>query len=124
MFKFWYSDQCSRQIKLMICIGLCIVIFGCAEVLKLPESISIASVLFGVILHFIYQFKQKKQSQNHYAYDFGFALIFILGLGLIFSFLPRNSSYEFSLLALQGFGFCLLGLCTVSIYGNRAKRFD
>ena len=98
MFKFWYSDQCSRQMKLMICIGLCIVIFGCAEVLKLPESISIASVLFGVIL--------------------------ILGLGLIFSFLPRNSSYEFSLLALQGFGFCLLGLCTVSIYGNRAKRFD
>ena len=35
MLNFWYSERCSRQIKLIICIATCVMIFMAAQVQQL-----------------------------------------------------------------------------------------
>ena len=35
MLNFWYSERCSRQIKLIVCIATCVMIFMAAQVQQL-----------------------------------------------------------------------------------------
>lgn len=35
MLEFWYSDKCTHQIKLMVCIATCVMIYLCSTVQQL-----------------------------------------------------------------------------------------
>ena len=67
LLNFWYSDRCTRQIKLMVCIATCAVIFYCTEIQKLPTFFAIISLALGISIHVLYQYTQKLGKDHTYA---------------------------------------------------------
>ena len=51
MLEFWYSDQCSRQIKLMVCIATCVMIYLCSTVQQLSAMFTGMSITIGMGIH-------------------------------------------------------------------------
>lgn len=122
MLDFWYSDHCHRQIKLALCVAVCLMIYYCAKVAELSLTFSLISLGLGVLIHVLHALKLKLQSQERYnsALDTLFFLLPILywfGLMLV---LPKMHVWA---LMLQAVGFSMLGLFVVSIYSQRARRF-
>lgn len=123
MLDFWYSDRCHRQIKLTLCVAVCLMIYYCAKVAELSLTFSLISLGLGVLIHVLRAFKLKLQAQERYnsALDTLFFLLPILywfGLMLV---LPKMHLWA---LMLQAVGFSVLGLFVVSIYSQRARRFN
>lgn len=123
MLDFWYSDKCHRQIKLVLCIALCLLIYTCAKVAELSIAFSVMSLGLGALVHLLRQLKLKLQANSRYNSGFD-ALFFVLPclywLVLMF-LLPQQDVWA---LMLQAIGFSVLGLFVVSIYSNRARRFN
>ena len=67
LLNLWYSDRCTRHIKLMVCIATCAVIFYCTEIQKLPTVFAIISLSLGIATHILYQYTQKLGENNNYA---------------------------------------------------------
>ncbi|MFW1810318.1 hypothetical protein ACG9HX_02985 [Acinetobacter ursingii] len=121
MLDFWYSERCTRGIKLGICIATCVIIYLSSTTEKLPALFVVMSLLLGMIHHFLQQKISRIQADNPYAEGFsiiGFVLPIIALITLI-AFLPQPHQW---ILAIQVIGFSALGLFMVSIYQNRAPR--
>ena len=122
MLNFWYSEKCTREIKLVICIVTCVIIYFCSTVAPLkPLNIGLCLVV-GVLFHVIHQAKNKLSTKNKYAEGFQI-LFFILPILLINFMIISTPQTDKVWLIIQSLGFMCLGLFVVSIYENRAKRF-
>ena len=123
LLNFWYSDRCTRQIKLMVCIATCAVIFYCTEIQKLPTVFAIISLALGIATHALYQYAHRlKQEQPYYQILRRLTSIVPLTILAVMIFMLPTINQLYT--ALQCIGFSALGLFLVSIYENRSPRHD
>lgn len=120
ILDFWYSERCTREIKLIVCISTCVVIFIASQQAELALWDVAFALFIGVSLHLtrsgIRKIQQKNPNMN--AVQWLMILPIIALLILIFS-LP--STHQFSL-AMQSIGFSALGFFIITLYENRAPR--
>ncbi|WP_180034933.1 MULTISPECIES: hypothetical protein [unclassified Acinetobacter] len=121
MLTFWYSERCNRQIKLFICISTCVLIFLCAEQKQLDPRFAGFSLAIGMMIDLLYKLRQDKLKTLSPSLKCGLASLPILCLVCLIYFLPNEQRW---ILALQCVGFAAIGLFIVSIYSQRAKRFE
>lgn len=125
MLDFWYSDRCTRQMKLIAVIAACLIITFSSQIFKLSPAFTGISLGIGLLMHVLYSVMLAQagtgiQKWLHFAQKIPYLLLIIL-----FSCLPRTGSWtEMLMQILQCIGFCAIGLFLVSIYENRAKRFE
>ncbi|MDM1245906.1 hypothetical protein HX005_00610 [Acinetobacter sp. R933-2] len=124
MLDFWYSERCTRQVKLIVSIMLCIVIFYCSNIEKLsPIFVGIGLVL-GMALHVLYRAASQKAAQNPQKKWMKIAAVYLpifIQITIIYWFLKQSN---FVYLAIQALGFMMLGLVLISNYQNRSKCSD
>ena len=120
ILDFWYSERCTRQIKLIICISTCVVIYLSAKPAELSIWFVGFALLIGISLHLTREciLKIKSQNPNMKASQW---LIIIPIIALIFLLFCLPKTNQFSL-ALQSIGFASLGFFIVTLYENRAPR--
>ena len=53
MLSFWYSERCSREIKLIICIATCVMIVIAAQVQQLGAIFIGLSLGIGITTHLL-----------------------------------------------------------------------
>ena len=123
MLDFWYSERCTRQIKLIICIAVCAVIYYCSNIQQLSPLFTGLSLAVGLALHFLRIAHLNIANTNHYksVLNIIFSIFPIIALIALIIFLPQTHQ---AILALQCICFSAIGLFLVSIYENRAKRFE
>lgn len=121
MLNFWYSERCTRQIKLMICILTFALLYYCSSIEKLDPLFSAIALMIGMLTHALYQYRQRTQVQSKAAWLHGLGFIPLVILGLMIAAFPRLQQW---ILILQIFGFAAFGLFIVSIYANRSKRHN
>ena len=51
MLEFWYSERCHRQIKLVVIIATCIVIYAASTVAQLDPVLVGLSLGIGIVVH-------------------------------------------------------------------------
>ena len=127
MLEFWYSERCNRQLKLIIIIAVCIVIYIASTVAKLGPIFIGISLAIGMLIHVLREFRLKLSPDNPYAEGFRAltTAIPIVAVISLISYLPKTGEiWETVALGLQGLGFVAIGLFIVSIYNQRAKRFE
>lgn len=121
MLNFWYSERCTREIKLMVSISTCVIIYLCSSIQQLSTSLTLASVGLGVLLHLLRHIYLKIQPNN--PYKTGFSIVFfIFPLILFITLIGLIPPQHKLMLSLQSIGFVALGLFIISIYTERAKR--
>ena len=64
ILDFWYSERCTRQIKLIICISTCVVIYLSAKPAELSIWFVGFALLIGISLHLTRECILKIKSQN------------------------------------------------------------
>lgn len=123
MLDFWYSKRCTRQIKLIICIAVCAIIYYCSNIQQLSPLFAGLSLAVGLALHFLRIAHLNIANTNHYksVLNIIFSIFPIIALIALIIFLPQTHQ---AILALQCICFSAIGLFLVSIYENRAKRFE
>ena len=127
MLEFWYSERCHRQIKLMVIIVTCIVIYAASTVTQLGPVLVAVSLGIGIVVHLLHHFRLKISKSNPYANGFSALsrVIPIIALITLFGYLPeQHQPWAKFALGLQCLGFAAIGLFIVSVYENRAKRFE
>ncbi|MDM1341410.1 hypothetical protein [Acinetobacter pseudolwoffii] len=127
MLEFWYSERCHRQIKLVVIIATCIVIYAASTVAQLDPVLVGLSLGIGIVVHLLHHFRSKISKANPYAHGFGALsrVIPIIALITLFGYLPeQHQQWAKFALGLQCLGFAAIGLFIVSVYENRAKRFE
>ena len=121
MLQFWYSDRCTRQIKLMVCIATCVMIYLCSTVQQLSAMFTGISLMIGMGIHLLRALSLKIAADN--PYKNGFTLLFRLmpftALMTLIAALPTEHKV---ILILQSIGFTAIGLFILSTFPNR--RFD
>lgn len=121
MLQFWYSDKCTRQIKLMVCIATCVMIYLCSTVQQLSAMFSGISLMIGMGIHLLRALSLKIAEDN--AYRNGFTILFRLipftALITLIAALPTEHKI---MLILQTIGFTAIGLFILSTFPNR--KFD
>lgn len=75
MFNFWYSERCTRPIKLSVIIGTCVVVLIASKQLQLSTTLTGFSLALGILLHFIHAWSLRI-GQNH-PYKKYFQLLFL-----------------------------------------------
>jgi len=121
MLAYWYNA--SRQIKLIVIISVCAAIYAANQIQPLSPTYTILSLIFGFGLHFGQYLQTKFPDNSAYKSSFQFLLRIyplIIMLILMWLLLPQHNW----IVALQAIGFVLVGFFLVSIYQNRAKRFN
>ena len=121
MLDFWYSDKCHRQLKLALCVVVCLMIYMCAKVAELSIIFSVVSLGLGVLVHVLRAVKLKLLESGHYNRGFD-AMFFILPLLYWLTLMVLLPTQHVWALMLQAVGFSVLGLFVISIYSNRARR--
>ena len=121
MLDFWYSDKCHRQLKLALCVVVCLMIYVCAKVAELSIIFSVVSLGLGVLVHVLREVKLKLLESGHYNRGFD-AMFFILPLLYWLTLMVLLPTQHVWALMLQAVGFSVLGLFVISIYSNRARR--
>ncbi|TCB35710.1 hypothetical protein E0H82_06905 [Acinetobacter sp. ANC 4910] len=121
MLEFWYSERCSREIKLLSSIVVCSAIYFCSSIAQLAPLWVGLSLILGVLIHVLFTQYLKLATSHPYRITlrngiYIFQLFALLSLAYI---LPEQHKW---VLWLQCIGFHALGLFLVSIYSNRAKR--
>ena len=127
MLEFWYSERCHRQIKLVVIIATCIVIYAASTVAQLDPVLVGLSLGIEIVVHLLHHFRSKISKANPYAHGFGALsrVIPIIALITLFGYLPeQHQQWAKFALGLQCLGFAAIGLFIVSVYENRAKRFE
>ena len=121
MLQFWYSDRCTRQIKLMVCIATCVMIYLCSTVQQLSAMFTGINLMIGMGIHLLRALSLKIAADN--PYKNGFTLLFRLmpftALMTLIAALPTEHKV---ILILQSIGFTAIGLFILSTFPNR--RFD
>ena len=51
MLDFWYSARCTRQVKLIVCIMTCAMIYLCSTVQALSAVLTGFSLGLGISIH-------------------------------------------------------------------------
>lgn len=123
MLDFWYSERCTREIKLITSIATCAIIYYCSTFEKLSPTWTVCCLVLGMAIHVLKIQADKISLQNPYAQ--GFKILFSalpLAVLILIIYLLPNQNIIFT--AIQAVGFTALGLFIVSIYQNRAKRFE
>ncbi|WP_173911586.1 hypothetical protein [Acinetobacter sp. Marseille-Q1618] len=123
MLDFWYSERCTRQVKLMVSIVLCIAIYYCSSIAKLSPLFVGISLAIGIILHVLKQLSLRTATQTvqFKLLKVLIMLLPVLALAIMAWSLPRqNMLYLIS----QCLGFIALGFILIANYENRAKRSD
>ena len=126
MLEFWYSERCTRQIKLMVIIATCILIYAASTVAQLGSVFVGVSLAIGIAVHLLHHSRLKISKSNPYANGFTALsrVIPIIALITLFGYLPEQyAQWTIFALGLQCFGCTAIGLFIVSVYENRAKRF-
>ncbi len=123
MLDFWYSQRCTRQIKLMVSIGLCIGIYYCSSIVKLSPFFVGISLAIGIILHLLKQLSLKRLQHSSQVKFLKILIMFlpILTLTIMAWYLPQQ---DLIYLILQCLGFMTLGFILIANYENRAKRIN
>ena len=123
MLDFWYSERCTRQIKLIICIAVCAIIYYCSNIQQLSPLFAGLSLAVGLALHFLRIAHLNIVNTNRYkpVFQIIFSIFPIIALIALIIFLPQTHK---AILVLQCICFSAIGLFLVSIYENRAKRFE
>lgn len=121
MLNFWYSERCTRPVRLVVCITLCVVIFWSSHPQKLSLTLTLVCLAIGIITHCIHQFNLKIDAENPYKKGFQMlnTIVPLMSLILVILLLPQLNRWA---LAIQAIAFSGLGLSIVSIYQNRAPR--
>ena len=123
MLHFWYSERCTRQIKLLICIITVAVTLYFSEMTKLSTSLTLLSLLLGMVIHGLYSLLMKfPQPNNTWSQSFKILPDLTLLMGWILLYLQLPEEYQLAQ-AVQLFGFSLTGFYIVSIYANRTPRY-
>ena len=123
MLDYWYSARCTRQIKLVVCILTCVIIYLASTFAALDRTSTIISLILGMGLHIGYQ-KIKKMSDEH-PYQRGFHILFIVVLILIPVNLVQLLFKQHSIaLLVQCVGFTAIGLFMLSLQSQRAKPVE
>lgn len=122
MLKFWYSEHCTRPIKLLCCICSCLVIYFSASVAKLATLDTLYALAIGVSIHLIYLLLQWIPAVNNQRLNKW--LLFSMPVLLLGYMISHFASIHRLVLSIQALGFVALGFFMVSIYSARAKRFD
>ncbi len=121
MLQYWYSERCTRQIKLVISILTIAVTLYFSEISKLSTTLTLFSLLLGLSVHLLYcaYLKIQLDYSHRPILKILFAIIpWIAGL-ILFLRLPDLGKIA---QAVQILGFSLIGFYIVSMYGNRAPR--
>ena len=116
ILDFWYSERCTRQIKLIICISTCVVIYLSAKPAELSIWFVGFALLIGISLHLTRECILKIKSQNSNVKAIQWLIIALIFL--LFC-LPKMDQFS---LTLQTIGFAALGFFIVTLYENRAPR--
>lgn len=127
MLEFWYSERCNRQLKLIIIIAVCIVIYIASTVAELGLIFVGISLAIGMLMHVLREFRLKLSPENPYAEGFRALKTAIPSVAVIslIGYLPKTGEiWKTIALGLQCLGFVAIGLFIVSIYNKRAKRFE
>lgn len=124
MLNFWYSERCTRPIKLSIIITTCVIILITSKQLQLSPILTGLSLALGILLHFIRMWSIKMKSQHSFKKAFHMLSlgIPILGMLLLILGLPTTDLIVFWALLGQLLGFVLIGFFLVSTVEHRAKR--
>ncbi|WP_089604297.1 hypothetical protein [Acinetobacter piscicola] len=123
LLDFWYSERCTRQIKLMVSVITCAIIYYCSTFEKLSPIFTLASLAIGISIHVLRNISIKIAMGTPYLklYKILFAVFPIFTFSILVFLLPNaNKLYT----AIQALGFVALGLFVVSIYESRQKRFE
>ncbi|MDY6483560.1 MULTISPECIES: hypothetical protein [Acinetobacter] len=123
MLDFWYSEQCTREIKLVSCIVTCVMIYYFSTIAPLEALYVCFALAIGVLFHVLRLLDIKLNQQNKYAEGFKVIFFTIRILAVIFLVQALPETNKLSLIA-QSLGFICLGFFLVTIYENRAKRFN
>jgi len=123
MFNFWYSERCTRTVKLIICIITIVLLSYCSSIEKLETLFSCIALLIGMSSHFLrlLQVKFSQDMQRKYHLNMVLNGLPWLALLILVSYLP---SLNWLALAIQVLGFSALGLLLVSHYSQRSKLSD
>lgn len=123
MLDFWYSERCTRQVKLMVSIVLCIAIYYCSSIAKLSPLFVGISLAIGIILHVLKQLSLRiaTQTVQFKLLKVLIILLPVLALAIMAWSLPQQNMLY---LILQCLGFIALGFILIANYENRAKRSD
>ena len=123
MLDFWYSERCTREVKLIMSIATCAIIYYCSSIEKLSPQLTMICLSIGIVIHLLHVLSLKITENNPYAQGFKilFSFVPIFAVVSVLYFLPAPNKI---FTAIQAIGFTALGLFIVSIYQNRAKRFE
>ncbi|MCH2071899.1 hypothetical protein [Acinetobacter pittii] len=121
MLAYWYNAP--RHIKLIFIIVVCVAIYAANQVQPLSPTYTVLSLVLGFGLHFGQYLQTKIPDRSLYKSNFQFLLRiypFII-VAIVVWILPPQHNW---IVMIQALGFVLVGFFLVSIYQNRAKRFD
>ena len=121
MLNFWYSDRCNREIKLIVCIVTCSLIYLCSTQQQLSPIFIGFSLLIGMTLHMLRALRVKMAQDNPYKQGFAI-LFFVFPLMLLITLISNLPSEHKFVLTVQVLGFVGLGLFILSTFPKR--KFD
>ena len=118
ILDFWYSARCTRQIKLIVCITTCVMIYLCATVAPLSRLFTMISLVIGMAVHGLRVLSLKITADN--PYQRGFSILFLIMPMIALMTLISSLSAEYKvILILQVLGFAALGLFLLSTFPHR-----
>lgn len=121
MLEFWYSDKCTHQIKLMVCIATCVMIYLCSTVQQLSLMFTGISIVIGMGIHGLRTLSLKISADNPYKKGF-VILILVMPLMALITLISALPTQHKIILATQAIGFSAIGLFILSTFPKR--RFD
>ena len=118
MLQFWYSDKCTRQIKLLVSIATCVMIYLCSTVQQLSAMFSGISLRIGMSIHLLRALNLKIAADN--PYKNGFTLLFwVMPFTALMTLMAALPTEHKIMLILQTIGFTAIGLFILSTFPNR-----
>ena len=118
MLQFWYSDRCTRQIKLMVCIATCVMIYLCSTVQQLSAIFTGSSLMIGMGIHLL-RALSLKIAADHPDKN-GFTLLFwVMPFTALMTLMAALPTEHKVMLILQTIGFTAIGLFILSTFPNR-----
>ncbi|MDQ8935083.1 hypothetical protein [Acinetobacter rudis] len=121
MLDFWYSERCTRQLKLLLCIGVFALLYYCNNLQELPQSLALSSLAIGFLVHFVYKIRLNTSKKHIRLYaKWLYLILMLVWFGLITQ-LPKTNQL---LSSIQLAGYSLLGFFLVTIYSQRSRRHD
>ena len=121
MLQFWYSDKCTRQIKLLVSIATCVMIYLCSTVQQLSAMFSGISLMIGMSIHLLRALNLKIAADH--PYKNGFTLLFwVIPFTALMTLIAALPTEHKIMLILQTIGFTAIGLFILSTFPDR--KFD